>query len=85
MEVNVYRLCECDSVAAHTLEEARNWYKETTGLSDDELYTDEEVEVLPPSYMVHNDEKGGPDMISIGEIVQEYWKGEPFIACSTEW
>lgn len=83
-KVYVYQICECDAVAAYSEEEAREWYKQQTGLEDKELYTSDEVEVLPPEYKVYKAETKD-EMITIQEIIDSEWKGEPFIACSTEW
>jgi|GEM_PF-5281165 hypothetical protein len=82
-QVFVYRLCECDSVAARSLEEALQWYKDTTGVPDDELYSNDDIEVLPFDYEVYDEDRKG--LMSIRQIIDKYWAGEPFIACSTEW
>jgi hypothetical protein len=41
MQVNIYKLNDCDWVAAESIEEARTFYKDLTGLSDDEAFEDE--------------------------------------------
>ncbi|WP_138755786.1 hypothetical protein [Paenibacillus sinopodophylli] len=82
-KVFVYRLCKCDSVAARSLEEALQWYKDTTGVPDDELYSSEEIEVLSFDYEVYDEDRKG--LMSIQQIIDQHWSGEPFIACSTEW
>ena len=81
-DVKVFWLCECDAVAAFTLEEARVWYKELTGLTDEELYEDEDVAIVSPDHKVH---KGEDDLelITVKEIIETYWDGKPFIAIST--
>jgi hypothetical protein len=80
--VHVFQICECDAVAAHSVEEARVWYKNLTGQDDDELYTDEDVELIDPDYSVWTDEnKTGRE--TVGKIVTENWKGKPFIVFST--
>lgn len=81
-DVHVFQLCEGDAVAAYSQEEASDWYKELTGLSDDDLYGYDEVEIVPPSYEVWEDEERTV-MITVKEIVDTYWKGEPFIVFST--
>lgn len=81
-DVCVFQLCESDAVAAYSLEEAKTWYKELTGLSDDELYSDEDVEIVSLDYKVRKGEEV-PDLISVREIVETYWNGEPFIAISS--
>lgn len=84
-DVRVFRLCECDAVAAYTLDEAIEWYKEQTGLADDELYPREEIKILSPDYKVYKDAYNSEEMITLSELVDQEWRGEPFIACSTEW
>lgn len=81
-DVKVYRLCECDAVAAYTEEEARSWYKNLTGLSDEDLYKPDEVEIVSPEYKIRKGEDD-PELITVGEIVETYWDGEPFIAITT--
>ncbi|WP_103110812.1 hypothetical protein [Brevibacillus reuszeri] len=81
-DVLVFRLCECDAVAAFTLEEAKLWYTETTGITDDEMYDDGEIEVVSLDYQVYKDEDT-TDLISVREIVETHWNGEPFIVFST--
>lgn len=80
--VYVYRLCDCDAVAAHSLEDAIEWYKNLTGLTDDELYDYEDMELIEHSHKVNasEDEEG---LISVREILEKHWKGEPFIAVTT--
>jgi hypothetical protein len=80
-DVLVFQICECDSVAGYTLEEAKTWYKELTGLSDDELYSDEEIEIVPFEKEVWDGEER-TGKITIREIVDTYWQGEPFIVAS---
>ena len=82
--IRVWQVCECDSVAAETLEEARAWYKNQTGLDDDELYDPEEVEVVSPSYKVRKSEKDS-ELISVKEIVEEHWLSEPMIVTTMGW
>ncbi|CAM4111944.1 hypothetical protein [Mesobacillus thioparans] len=81
-DVHVFQLCECDAVAAYTQEEARSWYKELTGLSDEDLYKYEDVEIVSPDYKVRKGEEES-ELITVGEIVRTYWEGKPFIAIST--
>lgn len=83
-KIRVYQVCECDSVAAETLEEARTWYKEITGFDDDELYDPEEVEIVSPSYKVRKSEEDS-ELISVKEIVEEHWLGEPMIVTTMGW
>jgi hypothetical protein len=82
-DVHVFRLCECDAVAAYSLDEALAWYKETTGLTDDELYSYDDIELVSPSLQVYEDENKDA-MTTVQEIVNKYWNGKPFIALTTE-
>lgn len=52
----IFRLNECDWVAANTLEEAIEWYLKETGLPEDEAL-DEPYEVENPSKMMVTMEK----------------------------
>lgn len=83
-DVHVFQICECDAVAAYTLEEAMEWYKKETGVSDEELYSYDEIEIISPDCKVCNAENKD-EMISVQEIINIHWNGEPFIALSTEW
>ncbi|AKO92029.1 hypothetical protein BEH_07900 [Priestia filamentosa] len=78
-DVKVFQLCECDAVAAYSLEEAREWYKNLTGLEDDELYKLSEVSEVSLDMKVRKGEEV-EGMITVGQIIQDYWNGEPFIA-----
>ncbi len=78
-DVRVFRLCEGDAVAAYSYEDAKAWYQNLTGLSDDDLYNEGEVEEFPPSYEVYESEDNF-EMITVAEIIARYWDGEPFIA-----
>ncbi|KJD44192.1 hypothetical protein [Paenibacillus terrae] len=78
-DVHVYQLCECDAVAAYSLEEAKEWYKSLTGLEDSDLYPDDEVEIVSMSYRVYEDEGMG-EMITVQEIINNRWQGEPLLA-----
>lgn len=81
-DIRVFQICECDAVATYSLEEAKSWYKEFTGLSDDDLYSDNEIKTVSFDYEVRKSEDD-QELISVGEIVNLYWEGEPFIAITT--
>lgn len=81
-DVRVFQLCESDAVAAYTQDEAREWYKQLTGLSDDDLYPYDDVEIVSPDYKVRKGEDE-PGLITVREIVETYWNGEPFITITT--
>lgn len=80
-DVLVFQVCECDSVAAYSCEEAIAWYKEETGLIDDELYEYDEVEIVPFDKEVWDGEEK-IKKITVREIVDTYWEGKPFIVTS---
>lgn len=82
-DVHVFQICECDAVAAYSLEEAINWYKEITSLSDSDLYEHEDIEIISLDYKVRNSEEDD-ELISVREIIENHWNGEPFIVCSTD-
>lgn len=75
----VYQICESDAVAAEWDTDAVKWYKNLTGLTDDDLYAPEDVEIINPETQVRVGEDSD-EMITVREIVKEYWTGEPFIA-----
>ena len=81
-EIRVYEICEGDAVAAETDIQAVEWYKDLTGLEDDELYTPENIAIIDPEKSVRNGEDT-EEMITVKEIVKEYWAGTPFIAFTT--
>ncbi|MBO0962361.1 hypothetical protein J1P26_21900 [Neobacillus sp. MM2021_6] len=80
-DVLVFQVCECDSVAAYSLEEALAWYKGLTGLKDDELYDYDEIKIVPFDKEVWNDEER-TRLISVREIIDNEWEGTPFIVTS---
>lgn len=80
--IQVYQLCECDAVAAETLEQAIEWYMVETGLTEDDLYPLDEIELVPMDRKVMADGEGV--LISVQEIINRYWDGKPFRAVTTE-
>lgn len=82
-DVYVFQICECDAVAAYSLDEAFEWYKELTGLEDQDLYKYDEVKVVDRSESVWSDEYR-KEKITVGEIIDRQWNGKPFIAITTE-
>lgn len=83
-DVHVFEICECDAVAAYSLEEAISWYKETTGLTDSDLYEHDDIQKVSLDYKVRNSEEDD-GLISVREILETHWNGEPFIVYSSEW
>ncbi|AMM44985.1 hypothetical protein SP15_185 [Bacillus phage SP-15] len=80
-DVLVFQLCDCDSVAAYTLDEAIDWYKNLTGLTDDELYPYDEIETVPFDYQVRISESDST-LTTVRQIVDQLWDGTPFIVTS---
>lgn len=80
--VCVFRVNEVDTVAAYSLDEALAWYKDYTGLSDDDLASYDEIETIEHSHLVYEGEEK-ENMVSVLSILEELWKGTPFIAVST--
>lgn len=83
-DVMVFRLCDSDAVASYTLEEAITFYKELTGLSDDELYTDDEVEIISLEDEIWDDEDRTLKK-KLKDVINEQWNGKPFIAASWDY
>jgi hypothetical protein len=80
-DVLVFQVCECDSVAAYSCEEAVAWYKEETGLDGDELYEWDEIKIVPFDKKFWKDEERR-ELITVKEIVNNEWDGKPFIVTS---
>ncbi|MGF7046372.1 hypothetical protein J2T13_000848 [Paenibacillus sp. DS2015] len=83
-DVMVFRLCDSDAVAAYSQEEARTFYKELTGVKDDELFTDDEVEIISLDSEIWDDEDKTIKK-KLKDVVNEQWDGEPFIAVSWDY
>lgn len=81
-DVHVFEICEYDAVAAYSLEEAIAWYKETTGLTDSDLYKYDDIEEVSLDYKIRNSEEDD-ELISVREILDIHWNGEPFIVYSS--
>lgn len=80
--VKVFQLNEFDSVAAFSLEEAKEWYRNETGLSSEEAFYDYIPHERGMEEKVYTDETC-TDMQSLESVVKECWRGEPFIATSS--
>jgi len=83
LKVKVFQVNECDAVAAFSLEEAKEWYMKETGLDAKEAFYDYKAEEVPLDKLIWEDETM-KNKISVYQVVQEYWKGQPFIAVSSE-
>ena len=81
-DVLVFQLTDSDSVAAYSLEEAKSWYKEKYSIDEDDLLSDDDVEIVSMDKKVR---KGEDDegLISVKEIVNTYWDDEPFIVTTS--
>jgi hypothetical protein len=82
-DVQVFQMNEYDAVAAKSEEQAREFYLQFTGLSEDEAFP-EEITVVPMNKKVWNDETM-ENKITLDRIIEKMWKGKPFIATTTEW
>ena len=80
-DVKVFRICESDAIAAYSLEEAKSFYKKQTGVSDNEIYADHEVEVIPLETKFWNDEEMTHKR-TLREMVEEHWDGKPHFIIS---
>lgn len=83
VKVKVYQLNEYDGVSAESLEQARAWYLEITGLSEYDAFDDFEPTELPLSYEIYEDETRARKQ-PLSEVIEESWKGEPFLAFSSD-
>ncbi|MCP3742726.1 hypothetical protein [Rossellomorea sp. BNER] len=77
-DVKVFRICESDAVAAYSLQEAKAYYKGITGLNDSDLYSDEDVEVIPLETKFWNDEEMTHKR-TLKEMLEIHWGGDPQI------
>lgn len=84
-DVRVFRICDCDAVAAYTLEEAYEWYKDHTGLSEDELFALDEITEVSLDEKIQDSATDSHQLITVREVLDRYWEGQPFIAVTTEW
>ena len=82
--VKVFRLNECDGVAAKTLEQAKEYYMEATGLNEEDAFYDYEATEFPLTHEIWEDESETKKQ-TLQEVVDEFWKGEPFIAFSADY
>ncbi|BAQ11466.1 hypothetical protein OXB_2996 [Bacillus sp. OxB-1] len=81
--VKVFQLNEYDAVAAESLEQAKNYYRKETGLSDDDAFYDYEPTELPLDFEAWTDETR-TSKETLRSVVKEHWKGKPFIALSSD-
>lgn len=81
--VKVYQLNEYDTVAAESLEQAKDFYQKEIGLSNEDAFYDFEPNEVPLDHKVYTDESC-TEMQTLKSIVDEYWKGKPFIATSSD-
>ncbi|MCK0471413.1 hypothetical protein [Halalkalibacter sp. APA_J-10(15)] len=77
-DVRVFRVCECNAVAAYSLDEAIEFYKEDTGVADDELYAYKNIEVIGLENEFYEDEERSVKK-KLKDMVSENWDGHPFI------
>lgn len=82
-EVKVFKLNEYDAVAAKTEKQAKDFYLQLTGLSENEAFPDG-IAIIPLDTRVWADETL-ESKVTVQSIVEQRWMGEPFIATSTEW
>ena len=80
-DVKAFRLNEDDAIAAYSMEEAKAWYMELTGLNDEEAFYDFEPEELNLDEMIWEDESM-KNKLSIQQAIERYWDNEPFIVVS---
>lgn len=81
--VKVYQLNEYDGVFAETLEQAKEYYLKITGLSEEDAFYDYEASELPLDFEVWEDESRQKKQ-SLKSVAEEFWKGEPFLAFSSD-
>ena len=82
--VKVFQLNETDGVVAVSLVQAKEWYLTVTGLNEEDAFYDYEATELPLTYEIWEDECKIKKQALQG-VIEELWKGEPFIAFTTEY
>ena len=82
-DVKVFQLNESDAVAAYTLESAKEWYLQHTGMSAQDAFYDYEAEEVSNDYKIFlTEENLEHGKIEVGKIVRLYWEGTPFVVFS---
>ncbi len=67
-KLKAWEVCEGETVAAETPEEAMMYYKELAGIEEEELYDVDEIEEVPESVKVTFEEGG---YTTVGEILRQ--------------
>jgi hypothetical protein len=80
-DVKVYEICDSDAVAATSVKEAVAWYTDHTGIGLEELHKEKDIREVDRDYKVWDDETM-TRKISVEQILNDYWSGEPFIVYS---
>lgn len=83
INMKAFQINESDTVAAYTLEEAKQYYRKITGLSDDDAFYDYEARECSLDELIWDDEERTKQK-TLREAIDQYWEGEPFIVCTTE-
>jgi len=80
--VQVFQLNDCEAIAAESLEQAIKFYfTEITVYDEDKI---DNPHVVPMDYMIFDDE-ARTTQISISDLIESQWKGNPFYAFATEY
>lgn len=82
-DVKVFQLNESDAVAAESIEDAKEFYLKTTGLSEDDAFYGEEPVELSLDGLYWEDETR-VRKVTLSDMLVKDWKGTPYIILSTE-
>jgi hypothetical protein len=76
MNIKAFKLNEVDTIAAPTLQEAKDWYLDNSGFTEEEAF--EDIHEVNLDTKIWDNERM-TKKISIREAISRYWKGKPFI------
>lgn len=77
--VSVYQVCEDEAVAAKTASEAKQWYKNLTGLNEKDIFGDRDIRRIDLNGVYYVDMDNTKKRL-LKDVIEEEWQGEPFIA-----
>ncbi len=80
--VFIWRLSDYEAVAAPTLAQALEWYEEQTGITEDDRYSIQEIEIMKLDRLIYIEE-GQPEQETLRESLERHYDfvcHEPYFA-----
>lgn len=82
--VKVYQLNENDVIAAETLDQAKEYFLNVTGMSSERAFSHYVAHEIPKGRKVQKKDSMHVDSMteeeeSMSDIIKKHWKGEPFL------